>query len=195
MTLFSSRTVLALAAVLWIAVARAAAPTEPVDGVCPKGFYCKLKLAGGEWCHSDQECLSGTCTTGVGCAFSPSGGDSTDYCLVDDDCDFGWQCSNTTNVCFSNANTKNVETSNDPSNEDATDHDDGTLTTGAIAAVVIAVLAAVAAAVALMVLAARKKAAAAAAAAREEEDDDGKKDDETEDEASAVEAGRPFEAI
>jgi hypothetical protein len=104
-----------------------------VNGGCPKGFYCALKKEGGEWCTGHNECLSGECVVGVGCAMT-SNDVSGNGCSVDSDCDDGFQCRSS--VCYVPDIPQVVEsTTTDEPNNSRTG-----LSSGAIAGLAVAVL-------------------------------------------------------
>jgi hypothetical protein len=69
-----------------------------VDFGCPKGFYCASKKRGGAWCTGHNECLSGECVTGVGCAMTTNEVNGSGGCNFDSDCSVGFKCHN--DVCF-----------------------------------------------------------------------------------------------
>jgi hypothetical protein len=70
-----------------------------VDFNCPKGFYCASKKSGGEWCTGHNECLSGECVIGVGCAMTTNDLNGSEGCNFDSDCDVGFKCHNN-GVCY-----------------------------------------------------------------------------------------------
>lgn len=144
-----------------------------VNGGCPKGFYCALKKEGGEWCTGHNECLSGECVVGVGCAMT-SNDVSGNGCSVDSDCDDGFQCRSS--VCYVPDIPQVVEsTTTDEPNNSRTG-----LSSGAIAGLAVAVV------LVLLVIASIALRASKPAVIVEEEND---AQDKKQDDGVATEAG------
>jgi hypothetical protein len=106
-----------------------------VDFGCPKGFYCAYKKKGGEWCTGHDECLSGECLVGVGCAMTTNEVTGSGGCDFDSDCDVGLKCH--TSVCYVPDVPQAVESTPQQQEEQQEQQQNG-LRTGGIAGIVIA---------------------------------------------------------
>ncbi|KAG7358997.1 hypothetical protein IV203_015586 [Nitzschia inconspicua] len=108
-----------------------------VNGGCPKGFYCAHKKQGGAWCNGHNECLSGECIVGVGCAMTSNNKSGSD-CNFDSDCDVGFKCGNS--VCY----VPDVPQEHDAEVVESTSiASDGGLSVGAVVGIALAAVVAV----------------------------------------------------